>query len=200
MTEKETFTEKTLKRIKSGERTPSSARSRRLSKIVLIIDAVFVILILMFFFGKEKKDIYQTSTVSYNKLQVRFSIDIDRNTDDYLFSLSIKSNEDEKKSYNFSNSLATLDILYKNEIIKRNIIGKNIKRAELLPGEIKTFVSKVNRDTINEIALERGLRPTSRVKSLLQPGKNSIPLTALLSLNVNGKISSSIDFNHEVSK
>ena len=74
--ERDTFTDTTLKRIRSGEKSHNTKKKRKASRIFLIIDGILIIILLTFIFNKKPEQIYKSTTLNYKDLNIRFSIKV----------------------------------------------------------------------------------------------------------------------------
>ncbi|PKL40592.1 MAG: hypothetical protein CVV44_03030 [Spirochaetae bacterium HGW-Spirochaetae-1] len=73
MGDKETFSEKTLKQIRSDNQSTAGAGTQKILRMVLVIDAIFIVMILVFFYYKESGDKYHSSAMKYDYISLRFS-------------------------------------------------------------------------------------------------------------------------------
>jgi hypothetical protein len=195
----ENFTEKTLKRIRSDPNSNGSKNRKNFSRIILFVDAlILVILIIYFTSGENKKpDEFQTSVINYQGYTIRSSTGIIDETDNYYFSISLKSRDNKKKILLFNNFVGSLKIYHKKRLILEKVIGNNIKDITILPDEVKFFTTEVGREKFDNYLLKNTKKKTIR-KTLFQFGKNSYKLNAIIKLNIDKGISSTLEFTHEV--
>lgn len=150
MTEKETFTEQTLKRIRSGEPPPAVKKKRTLSRAVLVIDAIVIILVLAFLNSRGSKNENVSAIIETDGLTVRFSVNKAGELDAYLMSLSLTSSLDREKTWHFEKSAATIRLAHKNNVFFEDEISKNTSQITILPGETRTFSIMVRTEIIDD--------------------------------------------------
>ena len=198
MNKRSKFTQETLDKINKGEKSEGTVKKRRLSRIVLVIDIIIIVLIVVFVTRKNDDTKYYSSSLSFNHLEYRFSIVRERESRNYLFSLSIKSNATTAREYVYEKSIAQLTIRHNEDVVFNTMIGDNVTNMRLLPGELKTFVLGINADNFNIYAKEHTEHLISEKKSLWESEKTYLPLLIIIKLNTREAVSTSLDFNHEV--
>jgi len=197
MQKKETFSEKALKRVQSGEHPKSSIKKRRLSRIILIVDGLLVIGLLIFFYNKNPEQTYLSSSVNFKNVEFKFSINSGEKRS-YFFTLEIKSDSNREKQLLFNDSVAELIIKHNNKPIIKRPIGENITRLILQPNGNRRFIELIKGTDIKEYADLHPELIKSRQKTLFQVEKPHIPMKAEILINLKEKISTSIDFNCRV--
>ncbi len=195
MTEKDTFTQRTLERIRASERNPESQKKRKLSKIILVLDGIIVAVVLVYFFSKDDKINYKTTTVQYKSYSFRYSISgsVKR---PQVFSLSIKSKAKVKTILALKKHLATIEIKHKNILL----LSKNLdtpKKILLSPGESKTFVTLFQYNTIKNAIMTKTPFEMPR-RTLLSTGGKNVTLNTTISIYAGEKIATTLPFNFEV--
>jgi len=199
MNGKETFTGKALKKIRYGNSSSQNPRKRRISRLILVIDAVFILLIIVFFNTKKPEEVYHSSSMKYKNLNIRFSVSVEKQTHDYLFSLTLNSESDKKTKIQFKRSLAKINIFHKKTEIIQKKIGPETLFIRLDPGESRSFITQVSSKKFDTFAREKlNIRKRER-KTLFQFDDMSMLLRAVMTLNTDTEISSAIEFKHEVS-
>ncbi len=199
MTNNGSFSEKTLRRIRSNQKSESSKKKRRLSKIFLAIDAVVILILLLFFYNRKGPEhSYYSTKINYKELLIRFSISRERTDKDYLFSVSMKSNGTSEKKFIFNNSIGKVTLYYKKEPVAEKIIGPGISGLNLLPGETKTFVENIDSRLLDNFISEKKGLIKYKKRSLIEFDKPKVQFDAEILLNIDEKLSSTIIFEHEV--
>jgi hypothetical protein len=193
---KETIQE-ALDRIHAGKHPESTVKKRKASRIILLVDIVLVILIMIFVYNRAPEKFYSSTSINYGGIQYRFSVTREGRDNDYLFSLTIKNNLHMKKKVAYQNAIAELIIYHGKEEIYKTKTGDNITHLELLPGELKIFISRIDSSIIEGFMSEHPDYIVSAKRSLFSRSKDYIPLTALATINLKEKISTILKFNHE---
>ncbi len=195
--EKSSFLKDYIERVKSGKKSPESIRKRRLSRIILVIDIIIVITVLIIFNRNSNEPVYHSTSLSVNDIYYRASITREKESGIYLFSFVIKSESKKEKTLYFNESIAKLDLKYKMNTIYTTIIGDNLQKLKILPGEVKTFVSEINDSVIRQFASEHADVIIPRKKTLFHV-KRYIPLSGIITINTKEKVLARIDFNYMV--
>ncbi|MCP4135407.1 MAG: hypothetical protein GY754_30840, partial [bacterium] len=131
MDEKETFTQKTLKSLRTHDGSERRTRKRKLSRIILFVDAIVVVLILIFFQTRTPEEHNRSATINYKDMQIRFSITNQKESGIYLYSITLKSTSKKQTVYTFDKSIAQLRIFHKNNTVITKTIGNDLVRLNL---------------------------------------------------------------------
>jgi len=91
MGDKETFSEKTLKQIRSGVQSATEAGTRKVSRPVPVIDAIFIMITPAFFYHRESDGKYHSSAMKYDDISLRFSINTENEKQTYQDVYILKS-------------------------------------------------------------------------------------------------------------
>jgi hypothetical protein len=193
---KETLQE-ALERIHTGKHPASTVKKRKASRIILLVDIVLVILIMIFVYNRAPEKFYSSTSINYGGMQYRFSVTREGKENEYLFSLTIKNNLHVAKKVAYKNAIAELIIYYGKEEIYKTRTGDNITHLELLPSELKIFISRIDNSILDGFMSEHPDYIVSTKRSLFSRSKDYIPLTALATINLKEKISTTLKFNHE---
>jgi hypothetical protein len=193
---KETLQE-ALERIHTGKHPVSTVKKRKASRIILLVDIVLVILIMIFVYNRVPEKFYSSTSINYGGMQYRFSVTREGKENEYLFSLTIKNNLHVAKKVAYKNAIAELIIYYGKEEIYKAKTGDNITHLELLPGELKIFISRIDSSILDGFMSEHPDYIVSTKRSLFSRSKDYIPFTALATINLKEKISTTLKFNHE---
>jgi len=192
------FSEEILRRMKPGKTPDDTIRKRRFSRIILLIDIIFVILLLIFIYNQTPDPIYHTTSLTYNDIQYRFSITRDSSSNIYILSLTIKSNSKKENNYFYNKSIANFIIKHGDEIIYKSSICKNITNIKLLPGEIKTFIKELEPHIFIEFIENHPEYKTSEKKNLFSFSKKKIPFEIVLIFNTLETVSTKLNFNYRM--
>jgi hypothetical protein len=199
MEKSEEFKERALRKIRSKESVDDSRRKRRLSKIFLAIDAVIILLVLLYFYdGSGPEEAYYSTKLDYKKMEFRFSIATVKKSNSYLFTLSLKSHREKESEITFDRSIARVEIFQKEHKLLEKILGKGVKSLKMHPTEIKTFAENIDFTVIDNYIRENSDLLQVRKKSLIRFRDQEINFRARIILNTSEKITSTVDFKHGV--
>jgi|GEM_PF-3377619 len=117
MKSKKTFTRETLDKIRSESDSEKTHKSRKTGRIILVLDAVVIVLILLFFFGKNSKTIYKSTVVTLDSIEYRLSVTAEEERPDVTFSLSIKNKGARSRTFPFKEKIGTLTVKTENTTV-----------------------------------------------------------------------------------
>jgi hypothetical protein len=190
--------EEALKRIRSGEQPEGSRRRKKTSRILLVLDAVLIIIILMFLYNREPRSIYRTTSFNYGEIQVRFSVSGERNSGDYLFSLTLTSGGAGANLLKFNRAVGTLILRSGDSVIVSNALGKEFTSLELAAGESRTIARIIERSALSDFVEKHPEAVIQTKRSLIQFEKKRLPVKADLILNTAEPVTVSLEFDHGV--
>jgi hypothetical protein len=193
-----TFREQMLERIREDKQPETSQKKRKLSKILIIVDGILIALILLFMYNKDDNRLYQSTSLDFDNVRYRFSVGLDEDTNNHLFTLSMKSLAKKEKSINYYNSIAKLYIYHNLVLITENEIAPEVKKVKFLPGEVKTFVIPLEETKIIAYIKKNPDSVPKGIRSLIQFEGAQLPLEAKIIINVKNKVSTHLHFNYEV--
>lgn len=193
---KETIQE-AMERIQAGKHPTSTVKKRRASRVILLVDIVLVILIMIFVYNRAPEKFYSSTSINYGGILYRFSVTREDKGNEYLFSLTIKNNLKKAKRVAYINAIAELTIYHGKAVIYKTETGDNITHLKLLPGELKIFISRIDSSIIDAFMSEHPDYVVSSKRTLFSRSKDYIPLTALATINMKERISTTLKFNHE---
>lgn len=197
MTEKESFTQQALERIRSGKSQGDSAKKRRISRILLLVDGILVIFLILYFSNRDSSEDIQTAALTFGKIQSRLTLAKDWERGNLISTLTL-SNQGKEQTITFINNIATLQVRKNDTILLGRTLGNNVKRLPLASGESRTFSSSI---PISELRRAAGHSPDDRVKqrkTLFQFQKDYIPLTLTCTLHTEEELSLDIPLRLEV--
>ena len=194
----ESFTEKTLNRIRSGESAGEGRKKRKISRIFIVVDLILILAIIIYFTSDRKDDTYETSNFNYGTLDIRFSVAQDKERGDYLFSLSISSSVNGTSEYTFNESLASIEVKAEGRTLRKMDIGRGVTVLNFHSEEIKTFNAVLDRKILDDFALSV---PRGRYKprrTLFGTTGERLPVDIRITLNHKDGISTSVELQHRV--
>jgi len=195
MSQKKTFSEEALERVRSGRQPESHKKKRKLSRAVLIIDAIIVLAIFLFFFKDNKAPEFYSTSLEYKNCRIRYSINKDNAYNDYHFSVQIKGLSETSK-FKVKDSFATVKLYYKKKEIKRFNLGDNIKHLNIAKNSIKSFTYTLERDEISKIIKA----PKRKKRQYLIEFENNLTIESQLIINTEDTVSTKLNFQYEVPK
>ena len=194
MAEKETFTEQTLKRIRSGELSPATKKKRSLSRMIFLIDAIVVTLILVFLVSRNSEKDYTSATANTAGLTARFSVSNSSEAESYIMSLSLTSSLDAEKTWIFDKSIATVNLSHNKNVFYTSDISKNTLNLKILPGEVRTFTAMVPAYIINDYLNAHVPKKKRTIVDFVVPSET---IDAELTVNLSEKKTLLISFEQE---
>ncbi|MDA3822260.1 MAG: hypothetical protein PF450_06560 [Bacteroidales bacterium] len=138
MSQNKTFTQETLERVRSGKEPDSHKKKRKLSRTVIIVDAVIVLLIFIFIYRDSKSPDFHSTSLEYKNCRIRYSINRDNTYKDYHFSLQIKGLSD-LTNFKVNKSFATVILMIKDKEITRFNLGNKINNLKIKKGMIQSY-------------------------------------------------------------
>lgn len=192
--EEKSFTERALETARSGP-SPERKRKRRLSRGIMIADAVIILLVCVFMVSRiqtEKQS--ATADVTVNGLNAVLSGELKQ--DSYVFSLTLSSLEKAAKSWQLTGSAAVLNISHKGDVFYHTVFSPGLNSIELLPGEAKTFPLAVDAGLVDAFLSGRNIKTAK--KTLFDFTEKGEPVTAEAVLSLKEPVSFSLEFRHEV--
>jgi hypothetical protein len=196
----ESLAEQTIKRFRSPESVQRSANRKKISSGIFIINIILIVVLYIFYTSGTPTDEYQTSSFNYKNLQFRFSQTRDRETRDYIFTLSTKSGEGRETTTYFNNGIADLVILNGDSVITTKPMGRGITAMRLKPGETDTQKAIIEQLELKIFADSHPELLVSGRGSLLQADRPYLPLRAEVRIHAEQPLSTSLNFKYEVDR
>jgi hypothetical protein len=194
----ETLAEQTIKRYRSPESLQRTEKRKKFSAIIFVVNIVMIMVLYLFYASDRPRDLYQSSSFNYGDLQFRFSVMKERQTGNYIFSLTTRSAPGKRAAARFSSGIADLVISHGSTVLVKMPVGKEINALNLKPGDmdlqkvvIDRFEMKVHTDGHPEYLV-------SPPRSLFSPDRPYIPLTAEIRIHADRPVSTTLKFKHEV--
>ena len=199
MSEKEeTFTERTLRQIRSGKTPTPVKKKRNIARMIMLVDALIIVAVLIFLNTRNQKNEYITASMNGSGLNVRFSVSSEKDGEAYMFTISLLSDVDAEKTWTFEPHLATLKLSYGGKLFYEDKFGRKISKISMLPGEVRTFPLQISSETIDRY-IKESVNVAKKRKTLFDLlVKSGEMINAEAVLNLQDEISASITFEHEV--
>ncbi len=198
----ETWAEQTIKRYRSEESIQRTAKRKKLSTALFLVNIILITVVYSFFARNEadNSNEYQSTTFNYRDLQFRFSVMKERKTNDYIFSLTTKSATGKDAMAYFKNGIADLIISHDATVLVKLPVGKDTAVLRLKPGELdlqKTVIDYAEMKVYTDGHPEYVVSPR---KSLFGGARPYIPLTAEVRIHADQPVSTALQFNFEVER
>ncbi|HOT44728.1 MAG TPA: hypothetical protein PLM53_07095 [Spirochaetota bacterium] len=194
----ESLAEQTIRRYRSPESLQRTEKRRRFSAIIFVVNIVLIMVLYLFYAGDRPRDLYQSSTFNYGDLQFRFSVMKERNTGNYIFSLTTRSAPGKQAFARFNNGIADLVVAHGSTVLVKMPVGKEVAALALKPGDMdlqKVVIDRVEMNVYTDGHPEYVVSPR---RSLLSPDRPYIPLTAEITIHADRPVSTTLKFKHEV--
>ncbi len=192
--------EQAIRRYRRPDGDERTLKRRRFTGGLFIANVILIILLYALFAGNNDTDGYRTASFNYNDLQFRLSMTRDRETRDYVFSLTTRPLEGRSATARFNRNMADLIIMYGPSVIQRRTLGDQVTALYLKQGDADVRKAVVER---SELKLYADAHPESIVSprgSLLRRGTPYIPLVAEVRINADRQVGTSLNFNYEVER
>ncbi len=197
MNENESFRERALKRAQSHDHSRETSKKRKVTSIILIIDAIAVIIILFYFSNRSPEGEYSSTSFQLKGIEYRFSIAREGDDDDHTVSLSLNSTANRERTIRFHGSVADVHVRYGDDTVTTLTMGENVALIALLPGENKTFIETVSHTDMKQYITSKGDIAVKKDTSIFST-KEGVPFTAVLNLNTGDDMSTSLRFWHRI--
>ncbi len=194
MEEEKSFKERAMDIVRSGP-SPERKRKRRISRGIMIADAVIILLVCVFMVSRQQNEsVYRSASASVSGLHAVLSEELKNGS--YVFSLTFSSGGKAAGSWQLTGSAAVLNLRHKGNIFYTDVISPGLNSIDLLPGEAKTFPVEV--DSVLIDSWFSGLKIKNVKKSLFDFTEKGEPVTAEAVLSLKEPVSFSLEFRHEV--
>ena len=196
----ESLAEQTIKRFRSPESAQRSANRRKISTGIFIVNIILIVLLYIFFAGKKPADEYASSSFNYKNLQFRFSQTRDKETRDYIFTLSTRTADGGATTARFNNGIADLVILQGNTVVAQKPLGRNTPVLALKPGEADTQKAVIEQFELKLFADNHPELVVLESRSLLRADRPYVPFRAEVRIHAEQPVSTSLNFKYEVDR
>jgi hypothetical protein len=198
---KETFTERTFRELRAGKTNPSRKKKRNISRIIMLFDALIILAAIIFLNTRNSKNDYATSSVSKDGLNASLSVNAEKKTESYAFTVTLLSSLDEEKTWYFEPNLATLKLTLKGDTFYEDKFGTKISKITLLPGEARTFPLRISFEIVDRYLAEKAnviKRRKNLFDVLVKPTKNIMAEAVLNLEEIEEGVTVLVSFEHEV--
>lgn len=191
--------EEIVRRARTGEKSPSTIKKRRLSRLFLIVDGIIISLILIYLYQSTPKEeqIYKKS-ITYDQYTFTLYAHPEPEKNKITYSLSILSNSDKNQTLFLKKRIADLNINSGQDLITQKIISKNLSMLLLAPNEKKSFIVTIEDDHIVKYAHQNKHKLVPKENNILLNKKNSIPLNAELIIYTEKKLILNLETKYKV--
>jgi hypothetical protein len=196
----ESLADQTIKRYRGAGSEERAQKRKRFTGGLFIANIVFIIILYAVFSNKNDIAEYQTSVFKYKDLQFRFSMTRDRETQDFIFSLSTSPTGGKNAAVHFNADMAEVVISYGPAVIVKKTVGENVTALDLKPGDSDVRKTVIER---YELKLYADAHPESVIEtrgSIFHPGKPYIPLIAEVRIHADQPLATMLKFNYEVDR
>lgn len=194
----ETLAEQTIRRYRSPESLQRTEKRKKFSAIIFVVNIVLIMVLYLFYAVDRPGDLYQSSSFNYGDLQFRFSVMKERDTGNYIFSLTTRSAQGKQAVARFTSGLAELVIARGSTVLAKLPVGKDLTALVLKPGDMdlqKVVIDRVEMKVYTDGHPEYVVSPR---RSLFSPDRPYIPLTAEVRIHADRPVSTTLKFKHEV--
>jgi hypothetical protein len=199
MADKESFTQQALERIRSGASQGDSAKKRRISRILLLVDVILVIFLILYFTNRGKEEDIQTGTLSFGNIQARLTLAKNRDRELFMTTLTL-SNRGREQTLAFTGNMAILRVRKNDEVLLERTLGPGLKSLTLAADEARTFSLSIPFSKLRQAAGYPGEERVRQRKTLFQFQEDYIPLTLTCALQTGEKISLELPLRLEVNE
>ncbi|MBN2160523.1 MAG: hypothetical protein JW807_14100 [Spirochaetes bacterium] len=198
--EYETPAERTIRRFRSQESLERTAKRKRFSTGLFVVNLALIVVLYIFFSSRKPGEEYQSTSFNYGKMNFRFSIARERESRDYIFSLSTRTADGGSSTIRFTGGMADLVITHGGTLVAQKPVGRNIASLSLKAGETDTQNAVLDRYELQVFADGHPETVASPKRSLIQFEKPHIPLQAEIRIHVDRPVSTSLNFKYEVER
>jgi hypothetical protein len=194
----ESIRDQTLKKFRSDRNVQSTARKRKVSTGLVIVNLAIIVVLYIFYTGNKENKSYLSTSFNYRGATFRFSLLREKKAGEFICYLTTRAAGKEAVNLRFQGGLADLVVLCGTDVVVSTPFGKDLAELTLRPGE--SDIRKQSLDP-NELLLFAQNHPDRVVmpgRSLLQFGKPRLPLTAEIRIHTEQPVSTSIQFMYEV--
>lgn len=194
----ESLADRTIRRYRGAGYEESTLKRRRFTGGLFIANLILIVILYAVFSDKNTSREYLTSSFTYNGLQFRLSMTTEKETRDYIFSLTTRPLEGKRASMRFNPYLADLAISHGPTVILTRALGKNVTMLDLNEGDadarnvvVETHELKLYADAHPEAVVSPG-------RSLFRGGTAYLPLSADVRVHAGSEMGTSLNFRYEV--
>lgn len=196
----ESLAEQTIRRFRSPESIQRTANRRKISTGILLVNLVLIVVLYTFYASRRPAEDYQTASFNYKNLEFRFSQTRDRETRNYIFTLSTKAIDGSETTAYFNKGVADLALLSGDTVIVTKPMGRGLTSVRLKPGEADIQKAVVEEPELKLFADSHPDLVVAERRSLFQAEKPYLPLRAVVRIHAEQPVSTSLNFKYEVDR
>lgn len=192
--------EQLIRRFRPPEQAIVREKRRRLSTIIFLVNIVILTALFVFHARRSSINEYQSHAFTYRDVIFRFSQMKDRDSGDYLFTLTLKPMPGKSVGIPFHDGVAELAFYHGDDLLFKKSLGAGVRLLSLAQGETKAFRETIPREEFDRIAVERPewIAPAQRL--LFEFERSYIPIRMDLVICDDRKMSILMQFRHEVNR
>lgn len=198
MTSKKTKSEEILRDLRDHQNENPSSKRKKYSRMIVFFDALIILIVLLVITNRGNDKAFYTSKVTVNSAEIIYTITEIPETNNILFSLTLKGTDTKDYKIFLNGSLANL-VIYDGTIkINETIIGTGMREISLAKDETRVFTSEIDSEVINNYFKNiKKIKP--RKKSLVDFTSRLFQLKSEITLNFKDPLKIPMDFKYEVS-
>lgn len=192
--------EQAIRRYRGADAEERAQKRRRFTGGLFIANIILIIILYAVFYNRNPAEEYRTTSFNYGNLQFRLSMTRDRETRDYIFSLTTRPVEGRNATARFNKNMADLAISYGPSVILKRTLGADVTFLDLKQGDADVRKAVIER---HELKLYADAHPETVVSargSLFSGERPHIPLTAEIRINAERPLGTSLNFKYEVDR
>ena len=198
MTSKKTKSEEILRDLRDHQNENPSSKRKKYSRMIVFFDALIILIVLLVITNRGNDKAFYTSKVTVNSAEIIYTITEIPETNNILFSLTLKGTDTKDYKIFLNGSLANL-VIYDGTIkINETIIGTGMREISLAKDETRVFTSEIDSEVINNYFKNiKKIKP--RKISLVDFTSRLFQLKSEITLNFKDPLKIPMDFKYEVS-
>lgn len=198
MTSKETKSETILRDLRTHQYEKPESKRKKYSRLIVIFDALVILIVILIITNKGNDSAFYTSKVVVKSTEINYTITEIPETNNILFSLTLKGTDKKDNKISLKGSLAKLSIYDGNNEIYFTEIGSGMKEIILANDEIRIFTNEISSEILNDYFKNiKKIKP--RKRSIIDFTSRSFHLRSEIILNFSDPLAIPIDFKYEVS-
>lgn len=198
MTSKETKSEAILRDLRDHQHEKPVSKRRKYSRLIVIFDALIILIVLLIISNRGKNSAFYTSKVAVKSTEINYTITEIPETNNLLFSLTLKGTDKTDNKIPLKGCLAKLLVYDGENKIHAAEIGSGMKEIVLANDETRIFTSEINSQILDDYFKNiKKIKPQKR--SIIDFTSRSFMLRSEVTLNFIDPLKIPMDFKYEVS-
>ncbi len=197
MTSRETKSSSIFHDLQQQKKEKPESKRKRYSRLILIFDALIILLVLFILTNRGKDTSIQTANITLKGTEINYTIAEIPETNNYIFALTIKGVEKEKKKIYLNGGLALVKIIDGEHILLTEEIGPGVKFIELEQDETRIFTREINGYILNDY-LKDIKKLKIKKRSIIDFSSGTYTFKSLLIVNYPDPVEIPLDFKYEV--